>query len=601
MSPLRALWGMLDARRRRQFLLLQLLAIAMALSTIGGLAALVPFLAIVTNPAELARYPLLAAIIARLPIEGAQAVALTIGVGFLALVLLSNALNLLGTLAISRFAMYVGDDFHAALLDEYLHRDYAEHLRVGGARYFNRVVFITNRVAHGILESAMLACAHGAAALLVLASIFWVNAWVALIAAAWLGGSYLLLYGAARRQLLRNGEQEARLIEARARIAKDSLGAIRDVQLHGAQAGFGAAFDRTCRAISRITTSSQAIGQGARSAMEAVTLAGLVGATLLLSRGRDVAFWLSQLSFLGFAAYRLMPAVQQVFAAIVRISANRGLFDEVREDLAGAMRSRQRNAASAHGEVIVPRREIRLQDVSFGFAPDAPPVLREVNLAIPAGALAGIVGVNGAGKTTLVDIVLGLLEPRGVLLVDGIRIDAGNRHLWQRSLACVSQSTYLLNATLRENIAFGVAAGRTDPTRLEEAVRRARLEALVASLPRGLDEIIGAGGRELSGGERQRVGIARALYREAPVLVMDGATSALDGFTEQEIVELLRGLRHRRRTILFVAHRLNTLRECDLVLELDAGGVSHVGSYADLVRASPKFRLMTAAYDGATH
>ncbi len=597
MNSLLAIWRLLDQGRQRQFALLQLLVLLSAFSTLCGIASLVPFLLVATDPSQIAATPLLAWLRQALPLDSDRAFVLALGAGFVLAVLLSNALSLISTLSISRFALRVGDDFHAALLDEYLRRDCLFHVRVGSGTLFNRVIFATNRAAGGILESGMFVIANAATVTLIVGSIVVVNPLVALVAVAWLSGSYLLLYSGARRRLHRNGIEEAGFIATRARIASESLAAVKEIQVLRKQAEFSGAFAKACRSISSITLSSQAIGQTPKHLLECITVAGLVGATLVASGKGNAGSWVAHLSFLGFAAYRLLPAVQQIFVSVVRIRANRALFEEIAEDLSGAMRRRAYcHVESEHtGPAIVPRRDIQLDAVSFGFDAGSPSTVREISLRIPAGALVGISGSNGAGKTTLIDIVMGFLPPaHGRLLVDGVHIDKHNLDSWQRSLAYVPQSVQLLNATLAENVAFGVPPAQVDPVRLREALRRAQLDGLVDRFAGGVQELIGSGGRVLSGGERQRVGIARALYRDSPVLVMDEATSSLDGLSEREIVEVLRGLRGGGRTVLFVAHRLHSLRECDLIFEMEAGRVVCSGTYPELIGLSANFRQTVA-------
>ena len=602
MNSLRAIWRLLDPGRQRQFALLQLLVLLSALSTLCGIASLVPFLLVAADPSQIEAAPLLSWLRHALPFDSNRAFVLALGAGFVLAVLLSNAVSLISTLAISRFALRVGDDFHAALLDEYLRRDYLFHARVGSGNLFNRVIFATNRAAGGIFESGMFVIANAATVTLIVGSIIVVNPLVALVAVAWLSASYLLLYAAARRRLLRNGLEEAGFIATRARIASESLAAVKEIQLLRTQSEFSGAFAKACRSISRITLSSQAIGQTPKHALECITVAGLVGATLVASRQENVGSWLAQLSFLGFAAYRLLPAVQQIFVSVVRIRANRALFEEIAEDLARAVhRRRHSDAESEHTcDAIVPRREIELEAVSFGFDAGSASTLRDISLRIPAGALVGIAGPNGAGKTTMIDVLMGFLPPAcGRLLIDGVRIDKHNVSAWQRSLAYVPQSVQLLNATLAENVAFGVSPAQVDQGRLREALRRAQLDGLVGGFAGGVHELIGSGGRLLSGGERQRVGIARALYRDAPVLVMDEATSSLDGLSEHEIVDVLRGLRGGGRTVLFVAHRLHSLRECDVIFEMEAGRVACSGTYSELMGRSANFRRNAALVAGA--
>jgi len=242
---------------------------------------------------------------------------------------------------------------------------------------------------------------------------------------------------------------------------------------------------------------------------------------------------------------------------------------------------------------VRPQQEIRLEEVSFRYAPDQPWALRGVSLRVPARAAVGFVGVNGSGKTTLVDVIVGLLVPsEGRVEVDGSALDEANRAAWQSRIVYVPQNMFLLDSSIAQNIAFGIPAADINRHRLLEAVRLAQLDEFIKTLPAGYDHRVGERGIQLSGGQRQRIGIARALYREATVLVFDEATNALDGLTEQELMATLGRLRGRYTTIL-IAHRMTAVRSCDIIFELENGKITGSGTYDGLLKSSAVFRRMT--------
>jgi len=239
-----------------------------------------------------------------------------------------------------------------------------------------------------------------------------------------------------------------------------------------------------------------------------------------------------------------------------------------------------------------PRREIHLNGVSYRYAPDRTWALRVVSLRIPARATVGIVGANGSGKSTLVDLVAGLLTPtEGAVEVDGCALREENRAAWQGRIAYVPQNIFLLDASIEQNIALGIAAAAVDRPRLLEAARLAQLDEFVRTLPHGYAERVGERGVAISGGQRQRIGIARALYRDAAVLLLDEATNSLDGLTEHELLATLGRLRGRY-TIVLIAHRMNTVRACDVIFELDRGRLIGSGTYDGLLKSSQGFRQL---------
>jgi ABC-type multidrug transport system fused ATPase/permease subunit len=315
-------------------------------------------------------------------------------------------------------------------------------------------------------------------------------------------------------------------------------------------------------------------------------------ALVLAGREGEPGPWLGRLTFFAFAAYRLLPTLQQLFVAAVRIRADSSAVHLLGADLRRARALRERASPVVQPPAGTPRREIQLTKVSYRYASDRGWALRDVSVRIPARSAVAIVGPNGAGKSTLLDLVAGLLQPdAGALQVDGRIIDETNRAAWQRQIAYVPQNVFLFDASIAQNIALGVAASAIDQERLSAAARLAQLEELISALPDGYAQRIGERGVALSGGQRQRVGIARALYRNAAVLLMDEATIALDILAERELRTTLANL-SGRCTIVLVAHRMESVRGCDLIFELEHGEVRGFGTYEALCQSSPAFRRL---------
>jgi ATP-binding cassette, subfamily B, bacterial PglK len=575
MSMLRAIWRLLDRRQRRSFAALQLLSIVMALSTVGGVAAVLPFFAALADPNAIKQSAVARAVLHSVRLDDTSFV-VVLGLAFSAAVLIANAVNLYGFVAISRFAARVGDALYVRLFDEYMHRDYEFHTRNSSSALAGKVQD-SARVASIILQQTLLLVAGLVTIVFVTVAAVVVNPAVALGATIGLGGSYAAIYATTRRRLLLNGQSESRHHAQRIRTINEGFGAIKEVTLLQAHDFFIDRFARQSRTISMAAASTLAISQGPKYILECLTVMCLVGVALYLrNSGGATGPWMAELSFVAFAAYRLLPALQQVFAAIVRIRADRAAFTAIETDV-GCTRPGPAVAPTAVSDSSWqgrPRGDIRLCEVSFRYSPDRPHAVREVSLVIPAGGIVGFVGSNGSGKTTLLDLVSGLLEPQaGHIEVDGIRLDSANRRAWQSNIAYVPQQVFLLEATLAENIAFGSAPAQIDRERLEAAARSACLADFIATLPRGYEETLGTGGRGLSGGQLQRLAIARALYRNASLLILDEATSALDVESESALADTLNSLRSGR-TVLIIAHRPGVLRYCDLVFELAAGKVA---------------------------
>ena len=584
MSVLLTLWRLLDHRQRRQIIGLQLLSIVMALSTVGGVAAVLPFFAALADPHAIEHNALLRAVSREAHLDNGGSFFALLGVAFAAVVLIANAVNLFGFMAISRFAAQVGDSLYVRLFAEYMHRDYEFHIRSKSSVLAGKVQE-SARVTSGVLQQALIFVTNLVTIVCIAIAVVLVNPVVAVAAIVGLSVSYAAIYAAARRRLLRNGQSESRYYAERARTVNESLAAIKEVMLAQARDFSVRRFAEQSRTISRAAVNTLVISQAPRYVLECITVACLVGVALYLQARPDAGGpWMAQLGFVVFAAYRLLPALQQAFSAIVKIRSDRTAFAGIEIDLLQASPSRK-IARDALGEAAWrgrPRDEIRLSELSFRYAPDRPAAVLRASLVIPAGAIVGFIGPNGSGKTTLLDLVSGLLVPQsGHIEIDGIRLDRANCAAWQSTIAYVTQHVSLFEATLAQNIAFGTPGAQIDRERLESAVRLARLSDCVAALPNGYDEWLGAG-CSLSGGQRQRLAIARALYRDASLLILDEASSSLDTAAEDEITETLDALR-RNRTILIIAHRTNALRHCDFVVELSGGRIVGRGKYGQVL------------------
>ena len=600
MTLLADIWSVLDRCERRQFALLHASALTMSVSTLVGIAAVAPFFAVLGDPGSINRSIVLSRIYGYSGVHSAQQFLVALGISFLALVLLSNAINLAGSVAMNRFAHLVGNRLSVTLFDEYIRRSHSFHLASNSATLFDNVIWEVNRGITGVLQSLFILATNLVTGALIVASIAVVNPLIALSTGAALAGSYGLIYLITRRRLFDNGMLESKYTDQRTKTVNESLGAIREIIASGSQGYYRDKFAQSCHALSRAALNTYAIAQSPRYIMECIVVAGLVTVTLILAgRGIQGEFWLARLSFLGFAAYRLLPALQQIFHAIVRIRGDRVALVRILSDLRSAMRRKTQPLPPAASQDAPwcgrPRQEILVSQVSFSYGTDRPMAIRDVSMRITAGQTVGLIGVSGSGKTTLTELILGLLAPTsGTIAVDGEILTQDNRAQWRATIGYVPQHPFLFDASLAENVALATAPEDIDVARLKEAVNLAQLDDLVATFQNGFSEIVGERGAKLSGGQRQRVGIARALYRRTSVLILDEATNALDGLTESEILATLENLRGRR-TIILIAHRLSTVRPCDIIYELDGGNIIKGGTFSDLTRPSPRLRSRQSA------
>jgi len=566
------LWGVLTRAQRRRCVLLQFVSLLMAMSTVLGLAAVMSFLAVLADPTLIESQAVLGRVWRLLDMPMDQFI-VALGAGFILLLISSALVNLAGSRAFGRFAYSVGDRLRELLFAGYLRRDYLFHARAGSGRLMDNVLNQADRVTITLLQGLQL-LTNAALSLLVIVSIAIVNPTVALVGVVAIGGSYFLFYRIIRWRVSRHGRVQAQQGAERIAIVEQAFLGIKYLLIARAQPLFNRRFGAATRALSHSYADTQFIGQFPKYVLECVAGAALIACAALVRGGSMSGVWLAQLSFIGFAGFRLLPAFQQMYQAFVVIRSNRHAIENVASELEAGVELAQMQDAGPDMAESSRVGAIELVDVSFRYSAETPLVLRNASLRIPAGAAIGIVGASGCGKTTLADLLLGLLQPTGGRIeIDGVR-----------AVGYVPQEVMILDASVRENIAFGVDPERIDDARVREVAREAGASGFLEALPRGYFERISAAGT-LSGGQRQRIGIARALYHDPTLLVLDEATNSLDADTEQAIIETV--VRNRGgRTLVIIAHGAALIDACDCVYELRDGVLQERGSQAVRQRLS---------------
>ena len=362
--------------------------------------------------------------------------------------------------------------------------------------------------------------------------------------------------------------------ETQSRIAKWRIQAIyglKDVKVLNRQDFFIRNYYEQGRIGADIDRNYVVLNNLPRLLIETVFMAVVLMYVLLyILRGGDATTLLPQLTAFGVAAIRIMPSANRINTYITTIAYNQFSLDYVYENLTDAMKTdkamRAERAAIAGPELHLAK-EITLKDITFSYPDSDVKIFDKANMLVKKGQSVGIMGPSGAGKSTIVDILLGLLHVQGgEILCDGSNIFS-NYESWLAQIGYIPQSIYLVDESIRENIAFGIDAAEIDDDRIWEVMEEAQLAEFVRTLPEGLDTKIGDRGVRLSGGQRQRIGIARALYHNPEILVFDEATSALDNETEAAVMEAINSF-HGRKTMVIIAHRLNTIEKCDVIYEV---------------------------------
>ena len=581
------IWRHLSRRRKFQFGLVLALMLISAFTEVVSLGAVLPFLGILISPDRIFNHPLAADVVLALGITSADQLVLPLTIAFVTAALLAGAIRMLLLWVSTRLAYASGTDLSIDMYQRTLYQPYSVHL----ARNSSEVISgVTSKVSKTVdVLSFFLQLISSAVLLMALiGTLIAIDPVVALVAASGFGISYGLVTWFTRRRLNRNGQRIAHEQTQVIKALQEGLGGIRDVLLDGTQSAYCNIYRKADYSLKRAMAGNLFISGSPRFAMEALGITLIAALAYGLSnQPGGIATALPTLGALALGTQRLLPALQQAYSAWSGIVANRASLVDTIELLDQPL------SAEALRTDILPlhfQGFMRFDNVRFRYSSKGPWVLDSLNLTIPKGSRVGFVGSTGSGKSTTLDLLMGLLYPtEGEFLVDGKPIGGNNARAWQQTIAHVPQSIFMADSTIAENIAFGVPPEAIDLERVEQAAHRAQIAEFIEKQPEGYDTFVGERGIRLSGGQRQRIGIARALYKQASVLVFDEATSALDNATEQSVMRSIEGLSHDL-TVLIIAHRLTTVQHCDVIVELEHGRVVAQGTYEQLLESSPTFR-----------
>lgn len=577
---------LLDRRERWKLALLLVLATVSGFAQVVGVGSVMPFVSVLTDPAIIQENAFLRWSHDLLGAPGTNTFLLILGAGVLTASVLSNALIAFTQWYTFRFARWNQYRLSRRLLEAYLRKPYIYHVQHNSADAGKNVLAETQTFAHQLLIPALQAVASGIATLFIIAFLVWLSPLAAAISVAIVGGGYGFVYLALRRRLRRVGQRRLRANTGRYKAVNEAFGAIKEVKATGREAAFLDRYDPEAKRFAHAMARQQVLTQLPRYLIQVVGICSiLLVVMLLIAAGQSTTAVVPLVGVYTIAAFRLLPALQYVYLGVSQLRSNTPVVDSLNADLSDLVDEASHSLTVPDRHARFPFKvAIELRDVSFTYPGRDTPAVRDVRLTIPHGASIALIGETGAGKTTLADIILGLLRPeQGDVLVDGARLDDDNLGSWRSEIGYVPQHIYLSDDSVASNIAFGIRHADIDRVRVEQAARIASIhDFIVDDLSAGYDTVVGERGVRLSGGQRQRIGIARALYHDPEVLVLDEATSALDNVTEAAVQAAINQVAEAK-TLIIIAHRLSTVRDCDLVCLLKDGRIAAFGSYESLV------------------
>jgi ATP-binding cassette subfamily B protein len=547
-----------------------------------SIGAVVPFLGALTAPDQIFVHPLAQPFVNALGLTDSKQVLLPLTIAFSTGALLAGLMRLILLWAQTRLSHSIGADFSISIYRRTLYQSYAVHTARNSSEVISGISNKANAVVFSIVMPVLYIVNSAVMLVAIVLVLLSIEPVIAITAFVGFGVIYVVVILVTKKALLRDSkrinEESNQVIKA----LQEGLGGIRDVLIDGTQDTYCDIFRKADIPLRRAIANVDIIGGCPRFVIEALGMVLIATlAYILVGRPAGVTSAIPILGVLALGAQRLLPALQQAYGGWTRIRGGQSSLEGVLDLLDQPLP----DYASAISPPSVPfEHSITLNNLSFKYTKNTPWVLRpSLNLNIPKGCRIGFIGNTGSGKSTLLDIIMGLLQPtRGSLVIDGVEISEQNCRGWQAHLAHVPQTIFLADCSISENIAFGVKAEKIDHARVRQAAQKAQIAQTIESWSEQYSTLVGEQGMRLSGGQRQRIGIARALYKEADVIIFDEATSALDNATEQAVMESIENLSNTL-TVIIVAHRLSTLKNCTTIVELADGEIVRVGDYQNII------------------
>lgn len=584
---LQSLWKHINPERRLQFSLLFLVMILTAFAEVISIGAVMPFLGALTAPNQIFVHPIAQPLIRALSLTEPEQLLFPLTAAFVIGALLSGVMRLVLLWTQTRLSHAIGADFSISIYRRTLYQPYSVHVQRNSSEVITGVSTKANYVVHNTIMPFLTVCSNSLIMVFILVALVAIEPIVAIGSFMGFAAIYVVVTLATKKGLERDSLRVNHESNQVLKALQEGLGGIRDVLIDGTQSTYCKIFRNSDLPLRRALANISIISSCPRPIIEALgTVLIAVLAYSLANSSTGITGAIPVLGALALGAQRLLPVLQHSYAAWAVI---RGGQASLLETLKLLDQKLPAYADESPASPIPFNSHITLKNISFRYTENNPLVIQPgFNLSIPKGSRIGLIGTTGSGKSTLLDLIMGLLPPTlGSLMIDDVSITEENYRAWQLRIAHVPQAIFLADTSIAENIAFGIPVEEIDHTQVRVAAFKAQIGQTIESWDQQYDTLVGERGVRLSGGQRQRLGIARALYKKADVIVFDEATSSLDNDTESAVMEALEGLGDDL-TLIIVAHRLSTLRNCTKVIELEHGRIKRSGSYEHIINRQIK-------------
>ncbi|MBW3225620.1 ABC transporter ATP-binding protein [Marinobacter adhaerens] len=594
MNLIRSLLALIGKENQIKLVFLQILFLIAAVLQVTGIASIAPFITMISDQSAIDNNRVLAFLYGSYAFVSKTQFMVVYATSVVVLLLIGNAVSSYALWRLFKTSMALGAHVQRTVYNSYLENDFTFFAMNNSSRLISKVTQEIPRMVYMVIQPILTMISQFFIAILIVAALLLVDIQIAVIATIIVGSVYFLIFRIIRTQVVQQGRMITSLNRQKLRFLNESIAGIKEVKLKGNESYYKKKIDEITRSGLSASAYVSLAGDLPKFVVETVVFSAILGLSIyiiLISGTAGEA--LSIISLYAIAGYKLLPAAQQIYKSFSQIKANASVVTDIHEEIerSRAYNNRLKNL----GNETIPDGDVYFDDVSFSYPDSKIPALNGCSFGIKRNSITAFVGPSGAGKSTAVDILLGLIIPdQGAVKIGDELLDKRNIKSWRQKIGYVAQDIFILDASFRENIAFGVPPEEIDDERLIRAAKLADIHHFICQCEGQYDFRLGERGARLSGGQKQRIGIARALYKNPSILIFDEATSALDNVTERNIMRDIVNLA-KTHTVVMIAHRLTTVERAQSILVFNEGKVESEGSYEDLAQHSTTFRHLINA------
>jgi ATP-binding cassette, subfamily B, bacterial PglK len=572
------LWLQIENRRKSQLFILLCLMFVGAIAEFVSIGAIIPFIGALTSPEKFYNIPIFNKTFKLIKINSDKQIIIPLTIFFCLTVVVSAIIRLTLVWVQSRLSYAIGRELSLSMYRKTLYQPYNIHISRNSSIVISGIASKVNTLINATLVPILTIISSSIIMLLILGGLIFYDPIVSISIFLMFGFIYLAIIRISKKRMQIYSQTQSKEQDKVIKLLQEGLGGIRDVLIDGTQETYANVYGQADSILRRVQSNIQIISLSPRYIIESVGLVLIALFSLFLFKSRSGASDVFPiLAALALGSQRLLPILQLIYSSIISLKSNHNSLNDTLDLLEQSIPEQTSINSS-----ICFQSKINLKGIQFSYSIETPIILKSLDLTIFKGDRIGIIGSTGSGKSTLLDLIMGLLKPnKGTFIIDEQLINEFNISDWQKHIAHVPQSIFLSDATVSQNIAFGIPESDIDLLKVKEAAKKAQISDVIELWPETYNTIIGERGVKLSGGQRQRLGIARALYKNADLIIFDEATSALDNDTEKEVMQSIYDL-DSNLTIIIVAHRISTLKDCNKIVVLESGVVSKIGNYKEM-------------------